>query len=75
MSEQRERKLLAESLVPRYQWAKHFKVCTCSAWVGTGGQNKCLDSNSLLFTTVQFSGHFVTALLKENDSLSSVEFR
>ena len=61
--------MLAESLVPRYRWAKYFKVWVCSAWVGTGEQSEGLDLNLLLFVVVQFRRRFVTALLKENDSL------
>ena len=68
-------KLLAESQVPRYRWAKYFEVWACSALVVTGEQNQCLNSNLLSFAAVQFGCCFVTALLKENDCLSSEEFR
>ena len=69
-------KLLAESLVPRYTgWAKCYKVWACSAWVERGEWSECLNLNLLLFAAVQFSCCFVTALLKENDSLYSEELR
>ena len=45
-------KLLDQSLVPRYWWAKYFEVWACSAWDGIGGWSECLDSNLLLLAVV-----------------------